>query len=56
MRETGTIREFTVKVDTARVEAERYYFIGVNIEQSKRINIINRIKNIDDVLEVYELS
>ncbi|WP_407357084.1 Lrp/AsnC family transcriptional regulator [Methanolobus sp. WCC5] len=55
MRETGVIREFTVKVDTSEVGLTVTTFIGVNIEQSKRINIINRLRNIDDVLEIYEL-
>ncbi|WP_340818921.1 Lrp/AsnC family transcriptional regulator [Methanolobus sp. WCC4] len=55
MRETGVIKEFTVKVDTAEVGLNVTTFIGVNIEQSKRINILNRLKGIDDVLEIYEL-
>jgi Lrp/AsnC family transcriptional regulator for asnA, asnC and gidA len=55
MRETGIIKEFTVKVDTNEVGLNVTTFIGVNIEQSKRINIINRLKTIDDILEVYEL-
>ncbi len=55
MRETGTIHEFTVKVDTTEVGLNVTTFIGVNIEQNKRINIINRLKNIDDILEIYEL-
>ena len=44
MRETGTIHEFTVKVDTGEVGLNVTTFIGVNIEQNKRINIINRLK------------
>ncbi len=55
MRETGVIKEFSVKVDTAEVGLNVTTFIGVNIEQSKRINIINRLKTIEDVLEIYEL-
>lgn len=55
MRDTGVIKEFTVKVDTTEVGLNVTTFIGVNIEQSKRINILNRLKSIDDVLEIHEL-
>ncbi len=55
MRENGIIRDFTIKVDTDMIGQNVTTFIGINIEQSKRINIINKLKKIDDVLEIYEL-
>ena len=55
MRESDVIKEFTIKADPAVVGLNITTFIAVNIDPSKRINIVNKLKMIDDVLEVYEL-
>jgi Lrp/AsnC family transcriptional regulator for asnA, asnC and gidA len=55
MRESGVIKEFTIKVDSSAVGLNITTFIGVNIDPSKRINVINKLKLIDDILEIYEL-
>ncbi|WP_406659718.1 Lrp/AsnC family transcriptional regulator [Methanolobus sp. ZRKC3] len=55
MRDAGVIREFTIKIDPSVVGLNITTFIGVNMDSSKRINIINKLKKIDDVLEIHEL-
>ena len=55
MRESGAIREFTIKADPFAVRLNITTFIVVNIDSSKRINILSKLKSVDDILEVYEL-
>ena len=55
MRESGVIREFTITIDPAVVGLNITTYIGINIDHSKRINIINKLKGIQDILEINEL-
>lgn len=55
MRESGIIEEFTIKVDPSVMGLNITTFIGVNIDSNKRINVLNKLKLIDDILEIYEL-
>lgn len=49
------IEKFTIIVDPSRVDLNITTFIGINIDSNRRINIINKLKGIDDILEIYEL-
>ncbi len=55
MRESGVIKEFTIKIDPSIVGLNATSFVGLNIDSSKRINVLNKLKQIDDILEIYEL-
>ncbi|MBE0523881.1 MAG: Lrp/AsnC family transcriptional regulator [Methanosarcinales archaeon] len=51
----GIIEKFTIIADPTKVNLNITTFIGINIDSSQRVNIINKLKNIEDVLEIYEL-
>ena len=51
----GIIEKFTIIADPTKVDLNITTFIGINIDSSRRVNIINKLKNIEDVLEIYEL-
>jgi Lrp/AsnC family transcriptional regulator, regulator for asnA, asnC and gidA len=51
----GIIEKFTIIADPAKVDLNITTFIGINIDSNRRVNIINKLKNIEDVLEIYEL-
>lgn len=51
----GIIEKFTIIADPSRIDLNITTYIGINIDSSRRINIINKLKDIDDVLEIYEL-
>jgi len=55
LKESGIIERFTIILDPAAVGQNVTAYIGINIESAKRIAVINQLKNIEDVLEVYEL-
>jgi len=55
LEKSGVIERFTIVMDPSNVGMNITTYIGINIDQSKRINIINKLKNIDDVIEIYEL-
>jgi len=55
LRNSGIIKEFTIVVDPSSVGLNITTYIGINIDPSKRIGIINKLKNVDDVLGIYEL-
>jgi len=55
LRESGVIERFTVILDPARIGQDVTAYIGINIESSRRIAIINQLKRIEDIHEVYEL-
>ena len=55
LEESGIIERFTVVLDPATVGQNITAYIGINIEPAKRIAVINQLKRIDDVFEVYEL-
>ncbi len=49
------IENFTIITDPSKLDLNITTFIGLNIDSSRRINIINKLNNIEDVLEIYEL-
>lgn len=51
----GVIEKFTFIPDPAKIDLNLTTFIGINIDSSRRINIINKLKKIDDILEIHEL-
>jgi len=51
----GIIENFTIITDPSKLDLNITTFIGLNIDSSRRINIINKLNNIEDVLEIYEL-
>ena len=55
MRESGVIKEFTITIDPVVVGLNITTYIGINIDHSKMINIINKLKGIHDILEINEL-
>jgi Lrp/AsnC family transcriptional regulator for asnA, asnC and gidA len=55
LKESGIIERFTVILDPAAVGQNVTAYIGINIESTKRIAVINQLQKIDDVVEVYEL-
>jgi len=55
LKGSGIIERFTVVLDPAVVGQNVTAYIGINIESAKRIAVINQLKKIEDVLEVYEL-
>lgn len=55
LKESGIIERFTIILDPAAVGQNVTAYIGINIESTKRIAVINQLQKIDDVVEVYEL-
>ena len=55
LKESGIIERFTIILDPAAVGQNVTAYIGINIESAKRIAVINQLRKIEDVLEVYEL-
>lgn len=55
LRNSEVIKGFTIMIDPPSVGLTITTYIGINIEPSKRISIINKLKNIDDILDIYEL-
>lgn len=55
LHSSGIIKEFTIRVDPAVVGFNITTFIGINIEPTKRTSVIESLKAIEDVLEIYEL-
>lgn len=55
LRESRLIEQFTVVLDPAMIGQNVTAYIGINIESSRRIAIINQLQKIGDVLEIYEL-
>jgi Lrp/AsnC family transcriptional regulator for asnA, asnC and gidA len=51
----GIIEKFTIITDPSKLDLNITTFIGLNIESSLRFNIINKLNNIEDILEIYEL-
>jgi len=51
----GIIKEFTIRVDPAVVGFNITTFVGINIEPTKRSSVIESLKHLEDVLEIYEL-
>ncbi|MCD4808951.1 MAG: Lrp/AsnC family transcriptional regulator [Methanosarcinales archaeon] len=51
----GIIENFTIITDPSKLDLNITTFIGLNIDSSLRINIINKLNNIEDILEIYEL-
>ena len=51
----GIIENFTIITDPSKLDLNITTFIGLNIDSSRRISIINRLNNIEDILEIYEL-
>ncbi|MCL7413449.1 MAG: Lrp/AsnC family transcriptional regulator [ANME-2 cluster archaeon] len=51
----GVIEKFTFIPDPSKIDLNLTTFIGINIDSSRRINIINKLKEIDDILEIHEL-
>ena len=51
----GIIENFTIITDPSKLDLNITTFIGLNIDSSRRINIINKLNSIDDILEIYEL-
>jgi DNA-binding Lrp family transcriptional regulator len=55
LKESRIIERFTVILDPGMVGQNVTAYIGINIESAKRIAIINHLKKIEEVLEIYEL-
>ena len=55
LKESRIIERFTVILDPAMVGQNVTAYIGINIESTKRIAIISRLRKIEEVLEIYEL-
>jgi Lrp/AsnC family transcriptional regulator for asnA, asnC and gidA len=55
LKESRTIERFTVILDPGMVGQNVTAYIGINIESAKRIAIINQLRKIEEVLEIYEL-
>ncbi len=51
----GIIENFTIITDPSKLDLNITTFIGLNIDSGRRINIINKLRNIEDILEIYEL-
>ena len=51
----GVIEKFSIITDPSKIDLHLTTFIGINIDSSRRINIINRLRGIDDILEIHEL-
>jgi len=55
LQSSGVVKQFTILIDPMSVGLNVTTYIGLRIEQSKRISVINKLKNINDVFEIYEL-
>ncbi len=55
LHSSGIIKEFTIRVDPAVVGFNITTFVGINIEPTKRSSVIENLKDLEDVLEIYEL-
>ncbi|MDF1557867.1 MAG: Lrp/AsnC family transcriptional regulator [ANME-2 cluster archaeon] len=51
----GVIEKFTIITDPSKIDLHLTTFIGINIDSNRRINIINKLENIEDILEIHEL-
>ena len=51
----GIIEKFTIITDPSKINLDITTFIGINIDSNRRINIVNKLKEIEDILEIYEL-
>jgi Lrp/AsnC family transcriptional regulator for asnA, asnC and gidA len=55
LKSEGIIENFTIITDPSKLDLNITTFIGLNIDSSRRINIIHKLNNIEDILEIYEL-
>lgn len=55
LKSDGIIEKFTIITDPSKLDLDITTFIGLNIDSSLRISIINKLNNIEDILEIYEL-
>ncbi|MCL7415532.1 MAG: Lrp/AsnC ligand binding domain-containing protein [ANME-2 cluster archaeon] len=51
----GVIEKFTIITDPSKIDLHLTTFIGINIDSNRRINIINKLETIEDILEIHEL-
>lgn len=51
----GIIERFTIIVNPAKVGKGTTTYIGINVERDKKDKVIEQVKKIGDVLELYEL-
>jgi Lrp/AsnC family transcriptional regulator for asnA, asnC and gidA len=55
LRREGVIERFTLQLDPSKVGKGITTYVGINIEQEKKERVIELIKKIEDVVEIYEL-
>ncbi|MFQ6054722.1 MAG: Lrp/AsnC family transcriptional regulator [Methanosarcinales archaeon] len=53
--EDKVIESFTITIDPLKIGLNVTIYLGINIDPDKRINIINKLKKMDDVLEIHEI-
>ncbi|MCK5661026.1 MAG: Lrp/AsnC family transcriptional regulator [Methanosarcinales archaeon] len=53
--QSNVVERFVAVLDPSKLGHTLTTYIGINIEPSKKIAIINRLERIPDVLEIYEL-
>ncbi|MFQ6062983.1 MAG: Lrp/AsnC family transcriptional regulator [Methanosarcinales archaeon] len=53
--EDKVIESFTITIDPSKIGLNVTIYLGINIDPDKRINIINKLKKMDDVLEIHEI-
>ena len=51
----GVIEKFSIIPDPSKIDLNLTTFIGINIDSSRRIHIINKLREVDDILEIHEL-
>ena len=51
----GVIEQFTIVLNPDKSGSSMTTFIGINVEAERKDDVVNALKSIDNVLEVYEL-
>ncbi len=49
------IEKFSIIPNPSKIDLNLTTFIGINIDSSRRIHIINKLREVDDILEIHEL-
>ena len=51
----GVIEQFTIVLNPDKSGSSMTTFIGINVDAERKDDVVNALKSIDNVLEVYEL-